>query len=614
MGKLGASSSDDDTIISSTADKLNITNEEARKIVDYTIEEEKILEKRTLNQQKKAELLASWETESRMAEERVENELSLASSSADLDSQSARQRIIDNDTITREILSNDEERRAADALQEKQRAELDFYQRQLQQRKDVEFSTSGDDEDVVDIDTMYENTLNVIQSSRKMKLGPKSLGVLSNSIALEEGREYVIKQKEQRDFLRDVEKEAGLENASDEEVGLFFRAPINVVEERMYRNIVRQIVDNKRVVVEDEKEDNISSSSTSYTEDDDDDDESAETLDAAEEGWDGPSYGSSSAKKKQSNNYQLSAKETVEAYKLLNLWREVQSTQDAMEIALGMKDDDTSYANTRPKNKLEPYFLYQEDTEEKRLKEKESLSKVLQKGLASDDDVERSSNELLMKELLEGGITKDRSVRLLDKLLNKATDDTIRESLMELRGTLLEDDDDWNNEEDEDQRRQSTTAAFLRKKKKKKSGQPIDLSGVFRTSDMEEDEDETMSATSTATPSTSSDVVKSSSERTMPSWVSEEETPPPSTPFFSSSNDVGDDDEQMTSSLPPPPLPNTPFFSSTDKEVSQDEKTTTGGMFGTYEEQRLQKLANKVGAETEEEIEELKRNMEGKNR
>ena len=59
---------------------------------------------------------------------------------------------------------------------------------------------------------------------------------------------------------------------------------------------------------------------------------------------------------------------------------------------------------------------------------------------------------------------------------------------------------------------------------------------------------------------------------------------------------------------------NTPFFSSTDKEVSQDEKTTTGGMFGTYEEQRLQKLANKVGAETEEEIEELKRNMEGKNR
>ncbi len=40
--------------------------------------------------------------------------------------------------------------------------------------------------------------------------------------------------------------------------------------------------------------------------------------------------------------------------------------------------------------------------------------------------------------------------------------------------------------------------------------------------------------------------------------------------------------------------------------------TATGGMFGTYEAQRLQKLAKRVGTQTEEEMEELQQNMEGK--
>jgi hypothetical protein len=38
----------------------------------------------------------------------------------------------------------------------------------------------------------------------------------------------------------------------------------------------------------------------------------------------------------------------------------------------------------------------------------------------------------------------------------------------------------------------------------------------------------------------------------------------------------------------------------------------TGGMFGTYKEQRLQKLPKRVGVQTEAEMDKLHQNMEGK--
>jgi len=577
-------------------DKLNITTNEAKKIVDYAIEEEKLLEQRTLNNQKKLELINSWEQEGIIAEQAIDNTISSASSDVE------RQEIINSDGISREIINNAEQREIQDTNTQKQKDELDFYKRQMLQRKEVEGvvekATSNLNEDM---DTIYEETLNQIQSSRKKKLGPQSLGVLSNSIALEEGREYVTKQKEQKEFLKEVEREAGLVDASEEEIGKFFKSPTNVVEERMYRSIVRQIVD-KRVPEYNEDEskmNDMKSDIMSMTEEYDD--EGGEILDPTEEGWDGSSFASSDKKKKK---YQLSAKETVEAYKLLNLWREVQSEQDAMEVALGMKDDERT-AKPRALNKIEPFFLYQEDTEEKRAKEKEELTKVLQKGLQSDDDVEKSSNDLLMKELLEGGITKERAVRLLDKLMSKATDDTIRESLEELRGTLMEEDDGWMSDDAEEDRQ---SAAFLRKKK---TSGPIDLSGVFRTSDIIDEEEE---STAAATPDTESTQASTEgTQKTMPSWVESE---------VSFVNDMSGgleeevvvEEEDSLSSLPPPPPPNTPFFSdSGGTREGEDKPSATGGMFGTYEEQRLQNLANKVGAQTEEEIEELRKNMEGKN-
>ena len=66
------------------------------------------------------------------------------------------------------------------------------------------------------------------------------------------------------------------------------------------------------------------------------------------------------------NKYYLSAGDTVEAYKLLNLWREVRLLQDAMEVKLGMKNGSGVDGGIPPcvTNRIEPLFLYEENTEE----------------------------------------------------------------------------------------------------------------------------------------------------------------------------------------------------------------------------------------------------------
>eukprot|EP00581_Thalassiosira_minuscula_P014661 CAMPEP_0183716264 /NCGR_PEP_ID=MMETSP0737-20130205/10241_1 /TAXON_ID=385413 /ORGANISM="Thalassiosira miniscula, Strain CCMP1093" /LENGTH=1592 /DNA_ID=CAMNT_0025945507 /DNA_START=165 /DNA_END=4943 /DNA_ORIENTATION=- len=573
-------------------EELNITMDEARKIVDYAIAEEKATEKRQWDLQRKDELVRQWEALSREREDGLRAE--------------DGEQLLEDDGVAREILQNAQEREQREDEREEGKRQLDFYERQLTQRKEVEgtvekaaesFAAGGD----VDIDDVYEEALDNIQSSRSNKLGPKSLGVWANSMALEEGREFLRNQRAQKDFLKEVEQEAGMVGASDAEVAQYFRAPTSYEEERMYRSIVRRIVEKREEVVP--------------------------TLDAmmgggategmvgsedveGEEGYAPPPSQDVKAK------YKLSAKETVEAYKLLNLWREMQREQVSLEEALGMRDESANVGgmagggSARPLNKLEPFFLYEEDTEEKRQKEKDRLAKVLQKSLASEDDIEKSSNDLLMKELLEGGITKDRAVRLLDKLLSRAEDATIKESLMEMKKVIMEEDSSGTEmQQPQDQ------PLFM----KKKSGGPVDLSGVFRTSDMNEEGEETFSLS----PSSAEPSGGGTSGRTMPSWVDDEKKetpmpPPPNTPFFSSSTEEEETivaKEDTTAAAAPPP-PNTPFFQSTEYEEDDldaeegSEKSPTGGMFGTYEEQRLQKLASRVGVQSEEDMEEFRRNME----
>ncbi|KAL7553287.1 hypothetical protein ACHAWF_016541 [Thalassiosira exigua] len=271
---------------------------------------------------------------------------------------------------------------------------------------------------------------------------------------------------------------------------------------------------------------------------------------------------------------------------------QVRDQQAEMEQEAGMRDGGAGGAS-RPLNRLEPFFLYEEDTEERRAKEREDLAKALKLGLASDDDVEGASNELLTRELLEGGITRDRASRLLDKLSAKAErGGTIRESLEELRRHILEED-----EEDDDGEEEVGTKG------------PLDLSGVFRSSSTKEADG---GGPVTASPASSARLERSG--RAMPSWVDgEKREAASSSPSSPSSQEafpaVASGGEMAASDVGPPP--GTPFFQSQSDDVDADVVAgPIGGMFGTYEEQKLQRLANRVGASTNEEVEKLRKNME----
>mmetsp|Transcript_31705 Transcript_31705/g.54085 ORF Transcript_31705/g.54085 Transcript_31705/m.54085 type:complete len:1489 (+) Transcript_31705:155-4621(+) len=532
-----------------------VSHEETKKIIDYTIEEEKLMERRKLNEQRKREMLEQWERDSKQKEDERVNEITASSNGSDNNDD-----FLERDGVAREILADAQSKEDARVQFNQQQVDLTEYERTTFEMKMAEAVDKFDDATTtnMDIDELYELVLNEVQSSRKKNLGPKSLGVLANSIPLEDARAFLRKQKKEKEFLKEVEDLAAVEGVqSDEDVEAFFRRPVDYNEERMYRGIIRQIVD-KRAVEEDVVVpvfDNVSD------EDGDDEYEIGAMVVQTEK-----------------EKYTLSAKETVEAYKLLNLWREMQSTQDTLETALGMKEESTY----RP-NQIEPFFLYEEDSEETRRKEKEQLTKVLKKGLESDDAVEISSNELLMKELLEGGITKERSIRLLDKLIAKTTVDTIRDSLVELKTTIMEEDemDQPNN---------------VGEKKKKKSG-PIDLSGVFRTSD---DLLDTEPSAAIATPAKPMEEVGG---RTLPSWMKEQ----------AKENAVPTASDAPFSSVATPPPPKTEFFTATGEDEFSDldkSYSPTGGMFGTYEEQKFERLAGQVGAQSEEEKEELRRNME----
>jgi hypothetical protein len=654
----GSSSSNSSNMIGST-----ISPEEARRIVDYTVDEERVAELRALDEIKKRELMQQWEMEGISAENKVDAEMMMpmtantTATSPNYDDgvqdtkkgigmikADAVDRALQKDGVVREILQEEERQMIMEDSVSQQRKELELYERTMmaqvvaanedavddtgrgggnvrEERKFGQEGAVGAVEEAAaaaaaasSFDSAYETAIARIQKSRKTKIGPRTLGILANSFALEEGKEYIRKSKREKEFLMEVERElelyfrergggvvkekegvVGSDDddivvVGDEDMATFFRPPENLAEERMYRSIIRQIADKRESKEADERVQQVQSQIEEVQADEEDDDLSS-------------SNNNEEIVNEDSNmisKYKLSAKETVEAYKLLNLWREVQSLQDSMEVSLGMKDDDASRKITRPTNKVEPFFLFEEDTEDKRRKEKESLTMALRKVLQSEDNAEISSNELLMNELLEGRVTKDKLVRLLDKLSTKAADKAIKDSLVELKNLILEGTEKmYGTTMDED------GVSFSKRKNNKLSGQPLDLSGIFRTSDMGEEEDPKAPILSSSPPPTK----PLSGGRTMPSWVSEQSSLPNTYSSSSSTTNVFDE-------IRAPPPPNTPFFQTLNREGGDDlsrERSPAGGMFGTYEEQRLQKLAKRVGAKTDEEMEELRRNMEGTN-
>jgi len=138
-------------------------------------------------------------------------------------------------------------------------------------------------------------------------------------------------------------------------------------------------------------------------------------------------YGAPSSTSDCENKYYLSVGDTVEAYKLLNLWREVRLLQDAMEVELGMKDGSGVDGGVPPcvTNRIEPLFLYEENTEEKQRKEKDGLSNALRKILDEgiSDNADASSDEMLLKKLFAVQGRARALVPLLTETLTRQDED-----------------------------------------------------------------------------------------------------------------------------------------------------------------------------------------------
>ena len=580
---------------------LLISRNEAKRIIDYTIEEEKNMELRNLRYRKKEELVARWEERNA----NVDN----VGTDGNYDNN------YENDGVVNEIVTNDDERYSLENAKRAQINELEsYYEEQMMQRQlsvdkeDVNSSSSSgssisgdatvDDGKSKDFDTLYEETINTLQTSRYDKLQARTLGVLSNSLALEDSLEYIRRKKRLNEFDTSVKKEL-IDNE--------FIKPRTVEEDRIYRSIIRQIVHRRKKegMIEEVVEER-----TIRYDNDEDEDESTNFESRHTEN--------------SSNKYELTVNETIESYKLLNLWREIKTIQDVMEVEVGIKDTidefyDRSSITTATTKRIEPLFLYEENTNEKRQKEKDGLSKALRTILKLDhekNNAELSSNELLMKELFiieeeaGGGITKDRALRLIDKLLQTTSDDTIKNTLMELKGVILEEDEDNSNDITNISTKVVGRGGYrFRKSKPTTSSGPIDLSGIFRTT-TSSDIDDTITSQSSP-PSSSS--MGSGFSRTMPSWVGrgdEETTTTPPSPNVASF-DVSPDKSSYESTSDSYDYDNDEDYENDiDEEINVKSSNTGGGMFGTYEEQRLRKLAKRVGAQTESELDELRRNME----
>ena len=244
----------------SSSSTTTISPEEARRIVDYTIDEERYTELRALDEIKKKELMQQWDMESIST---VEKNVIV-----DVSDKDAVQRALQQDGVVREILQEEERQvnMEEDAMQQRQM--LEVYERSVMAQVADEGEVGGgvEGQDVV-FDDAYETAISRIQKSRKTKIGPRTLGILANSLALEEGKEYVRKSKREKEFLMEVERElelyfretidgsqGGDVVVGDMEVAAFFRPPMNLAEERMYRSIIRQIADKREGGEEDEQE------------------------------------------------------------------------------------------------------------------------------------------------------------------------------------------------------------------------------------------------------------------------------------------------------------------------------------------------------------------------
>ena len=518
-------------------------------------------ERDKINQQRSLESLRQYKAEiGQKEEERIAN----------ITSSKETETILEQDPIVRQIMTSEWEEDERRELFERQVLELRSYKKELSEKEqDMVIATTKrileeNPDPNLSFNTVYDQVVAGIQKSRSEKLSGPSFGLMGNTIALEQARQIGMIELESERQEQSAREEAVSKGYCDEDgVDEFFREPTDVAGMGMFRTIVRDIILNRPTSSneDDNQPEAEAVTSTAEADDDDGDDDDLEpsnTADATPIKRD-IYYEDPDAKKK----WTLTPSEKVEAFKILNDWRVVYNTRNR---AISEKK--------RPTNTIKPLFLYTEDSERTKEWEMEEVGKALKRQLKSEDDAEKASNDLLIKELMEGGYTKERSLRLVDKLIKNATDKNIKEALLDMKAML-----------------EAREEVKKEKPKEKEDKRPlfVDMKQVLTP---DEEKEEFMQPPKSVER-------EDTKQRLQPPVVQEQ-------PVQRSTSSIDDEPE-----LPTAARPKSDFFrSDDDRSINRNRTETTSELLGSYEDQLFKKMSAQMGAQTEEQKAELKRNLD----
>ena len=509
--------------------------------------------------------MRSMETLQNYNKEALEMEQQLI---ADITSE-GKDKILEKDAVVREVITNEMEDEKYKMELKQKMSELEEYKKELSSKEqDMVIATTKrileqNPDPNLSFNTVYDQVVAGIQQSRRDKLSKPTFGVLGNTIELEQAKQYGMIAQEDEKEEQAVRQEALQKGYCDEEgLDAFFTEPTDPAGVDRFRSIVRSVI-AKRPSPED------------ITAAEEGDIDAQNKTEAILEGYSrNLLYADVEARKK----WTLTPSEKVEAFRLLKEWREIDNLQSEKRNAL---------METRPVNKIKPLFLYSEDSERTKEWQRDEVGKALRRQLDTDDEVEKSSNELLIKELMEGGNTKERSLCLIDKLIAKATDRVIMDALLDMKSSLLE------MEETETEKPTQPSKPLF-----------VDMKQVFSPRDEGEDKKSAvkpLERINTETTPPLSAVLSSED-------AEEKETIPtfqPKSEFFSKLDDEEEDD------LLEAARPKTDFFTNIDEtKLDPNRKATTSNLLGSYEDQLFEQFASKTGAKTEEAKAELKRNLD----
>lgn len=507
-------------------------------------------------------------TYTKEAEEKEQQRLANLASSGDINA------ILDSDALAREVITSEIQDEQYEAEIQSKVDELRTYTKDLlESEQDLVVNTTRkilEANPDPNLNTVYDEVLSGIQQSRKDKLSNVTFGVMGNTIALEQARQFgSIAREDAKQELEAREEALALGYCSEEELDDFFKEPIDAAGNRMFRSIVRNILEKrtfeaKPVAAIDEKDFDEEKIDKYDLNDEGADDQQTESDTAVIGSRKSIYYQDEEAKKK----WTLTPSEKVEAFQLLKQWRAVYN-----ERSQALKE------KKRPVNNIKPLFLYSEESEQTKQWQKEEVDKALRRQLDTDDDVEKASNDLLIKELMEGGYTKERSLRLVDKLIEKANDRIIKDALLDMKTTLMEQDDSKDQE---------------KTKELPKKPLFVDMKQVLSR---EEDDD---------VPPPPKQLKQQDASRTVQPQASQviQQQPIQTSTFIPKDED--EDDLPSAVSRPASDF----FATPTDVNISPNRTTTTSELLGSYEDQLFEKLASKTGVTTQEEKAEFKRNLD----